>query len=193
MSNNRIIAITEENVLAALSLKTGEILWRKVFEKSNRGELKLLHVQNEMPNVSEEIITISGSNPALLRGWNSGTGNMEWEWSLTPTSPVNTANTLWFYDKLYIYHIVPVYNSHIELTVYFGSTGQQIKPTTTRISTPWITKDGCVLAAPYFVCTVKNQILAIDLTSESNEILTNVLDRDVSNERPTVLPVSLLL
>lgn len=184
--------------MAALNTKTGEILWRKVFEKNDRGDIKLLHVQSDpnkinRPNADDGIITVSGSNPALVRGWDAKTGNIEWEWSLTPTSVTNLEHTIWFYDNLYIYHVVPVYGAHIELTAYYASTGQQVKQTSTKIAAAWINKNACVLAAPYFTCVVKNQIISIDLTSDANELLTKALDRDYSGQTPTLLRVNIIL
>lgn len=187
---------TDENVLAALNTKTGDILWRKVFEKNDRGDIKLLHVQSDpnkinRPNADDGIITVSGSSPALVRGWDGRSGNIEWEWSLTPTSLANAENTLWFYDNLYIYHVIPVYRSHIEVTAYYASTGQQVKQTSTKISAAWINENSCVLATPFFVCAIKNQLIGIDLTSDTNELLTKGLSRDYGTETPKVLRVNL--
>lgn len=192
-SNDRIVATTEENVLAVLSTKTGDILWRKVFEKNDRGDIRLLHVQSDpnkisRPNSDDDIITVSGFNPALVRGWNSETGNVEWEWSLTPLNGIETA--LWFYDNLYIYHVIPVYGSHLEVTAYYGSTGQQTKSTSTRIQASWIDQNACILSAPYFACVLKNEIIAVDLTSNSNKVLKKTVQRDMTGQTPKLLRVS---
>lgn len=178
--------------MAALSVKNGEILWRKVFEKSDRGDIQLLHVLSDPSKINRDndIITISGTAPALVRGWDANTGNLDFEWSLSPTT--NSDNTLWFYDNLYVYHVVLVYNSHIELTAYFGSTGQQVNPTTVKISAAWISPERCVLAAPFYACAIKDQLIAIDLTSDNNELLTKKLNRDSSSESIRILKVNIV-
>lgn len=188
-SPEQLIVTTEENVLAALNTKTGDLLWRKVLEKGDRGSIRLLHIPNnwERPATEEELITVSGSSPALVRGWNARTGNIEWEWTLTPTTPLAATNAIWFYDTLYLYHVVPVFGSHIELTAYFASTGQQVKSTTTRIAAAWITQESCVLASTVYACAVKGQVIGIDLIAESNELLSKPLAREYDGAKPVAL------
>lgn len=73
VSADKAIVATDENVLAALSSKDGEILWRRVLETENsRGEIKFLHVIKDSTSkgiIREDdnygIITVSGSNPGL--------------------------------------------------------------------------------------------------------------------------------
>lgn len=188
---DQIIVATEENVLAALNAKTGSILWRKVLEKGDRGSIRMLHVPKNLDRSGvsdEELITVSGSSPALIRGWNARTGNIEWEWTLTPTTALAATNAFWFYDTLYLYHVVAVFGSHLELTAYFASTGQQVKATTTRISAAWIEQDSCVLASTVYACVVKGKVIGIDLIAESNELLTKPLtDGDYAGKKPVSL------
>lgn len=187
---DQVIVATEENVLAALNSKTGDILWRKVLEKGDRGSIRLLHVPNNWERSGvpeEELITVSGSSPALIRGWNARTGNIEWEWTLTPSTVQAATNGFWFYDTLYLYHVVPVFGSHLELTAYFGSTGQQVKSTTTRLTSPWIGQDSCVLASTVYACVVKGKVIGIDLIAESNELLTKPLNGDWNGKKPIAL------
>lgn len=191
-TRDQIIVATEENVLAALSTKTGDILWRKVLEKGDRGSVKLLHVpidasQSGGPSDGQEVITVSGASPALIRGWNSQTGNIEWEWTLTPNTMSAVENVLWFYDKLFLYHVVPVFGSHLEVTAYYASTGLQVKATTTRISSAWISQASCVLTNTIYACVEKNQVIGIDLTGEVEALLTKPLARDYTGVTPTVL------
>lgn len=189
-SPDQVVVATEENVLAALNAKTGSILWRKVLEKGDRGSIRLLHVPNNWVRsgeTDEELITVSGSSPALIRGWNARTGNIEWEWTLTPTTPQAAANAIWFYDTLYLYHVVPVFGSHLELTAYFASTGQQVKSTTTRIAATWISEDSCVLASTVYACVVKGQVIGVDLIAESNELLSKPLSGDYGGTKPVAL------
>lgn len=179
----RTIVATEENVLAAISSKNGDILWRKVFETENsRGEIKFLHVtrtiRNEVSGDQDpyDIITVSGFNPIQFRGWDVNTGNLAWEWSIIPTSADNTEDSQYFVKESSIYHVLPVWNSHIELTEYHVSTGQQSKATTSKITAGWITKERCVLSSQYFACVVKDQLLVLDMLADRNNIQTKNLE-----------------
>lgn len=181
---DKAIVVTEENVLAALSSKNGDILWRRVLETDDaRGDVKLLHVTKDSRNVVSRtndedpfgVITVSGHNPVLFRGWDISNGNMAWEWSITPTSD-NNADSQYFFRGTNIYTVVPVWNSHIEVTVYHASTGQQTTGTTSKITAGWITKDKCVLSLNYFACLVKDQLLVLDLLADKNNIRTKAAE-----------------
>lgn len=179
---DKSIVATDENVLAAISSKNGEILWRKVFETDNaRGEVKFLHVTRDSKSVSThsdqspfDIITVNGNNPFFFRGFNMNNGNLIWEWALTATSQ-NPENSQFFFNDYYIYHVLPVWNSHIELTEYHASTGQQIKSTTSSITARWISKEKCILSGQYFSCVVKDQLLIIDLLADQNNLRTKAI------------------
>ena len=164
-----------------MSSKDGEILWRKVLEtEGSRGEIKLLHVITDLSAKSVSsgdnfgIITVSGSSPVLIRGWDTRTGNLAFEWSLTPLT--ENSDSLYFFKDSKIYHVVPVWKSHIELTEYHASTGQQDSSTTRKITAGWISKSDCVLNGENFACITKNQLLVIDLLSEQNNLRTKTVD-----------------
>uniref|UniRef100_A0A182S855 EMC1 first beta-propeller domain-containing protein n=1 Tax=Anopheles maculatus TaxID=74869 RepID=A0A182S855_9DIPT len=182
-SVDRIIVATESNVLAAISAKTGDILWRQVLENGPRGTVKLLHVTtpsstgarlNRGGNSGYDVITVTGSNPALVRGWNSNLGTLEWEWSLLPTVAEESASVaLWFEHDGLLYHVVPVWGSHLEVTPYQAVSGQQARSTTTRIAAGWIAKDRCVLAGSFFACGIKEQLLALDLAADASSTVVS--------------------
>lgn len=176
ISADKAIVVTEENVLAALSSRNGEILWRRVLETDDsRGDIKFLYVTRDSKNIASHsgdvdpfgVITVSGSNPVLFRGWDITNGNLAWEWSLTPTKD---GEAQYFFKDQNIYHVLPVWNSHIEITEYHASSGQQRKPTTSKITAGWITKDRCALSSSFFACLVKDQLIAIDLLADKNNV-----------------------
>lgn len=70
-NNKRIIVSSEENVLAALNSRTGNLIWRRVLERSNNTIDKLLHV-------SDNLISLSGRGK-FLRSWDPASGNIIWE------------------------------------------------------------------------------------------------------------------
>ncbi|KAL7051439.1 hypothetical protein ACKWTF_004466 [Chironomus riparius] len=181
---DKSIVATDENVLAAISSKNGDILWRKVFETDNtRGEIKFLHVTREGKSIASQsgdqspfdIITVNGNNPFFFRGYNMNNGNLLWEWSITATSQ-DPENSLFFFKEYSMYHVLPIWNSHIEVTEYHASTGQQSNPTTSSIFAAYITKDNCVLNGQYFACIVKEQLLVIDLIADQNNLRTKAIE-----------------
>lgn len=183
LTAERAIVGTEDNVIASISCKNGEINWRRILEERPRGELKYLYVNQNTKNVMSQssggnpydLLSVSGTNPALIRGWDINNGNLAWEWTLIPLDLERVDDALWFFNDVSIYHVLPVWNSHIEISEYHASTGQLMKSTTTKISASWITKDKCVLSKSYFACLVKNKLLTIDLTSESTNVQTQTI------------------
>lgn len=182
--------MTEENVLAALSSKNGDILWRRILESDDsRGEIKFLHVTKDSRSVARGgddgsdsfgVITVSGNNPVLFRGWDINTGNLGFEWSLTPTQAAESTDSQYFFKGTNIYHILPVWNSHIELSEYHASSGQQTTATTSKITAGWITKEKCVLSGENFACLSKNQLFVLGLLSAQNNLRTKSLDVEVN-------------
>jgi ER membrane protein complex subunit 1 len=177
-----VIVATEENVVAALSAKNGDILWRQVLETNPRGEIRLLHVYNDQQTSSSlaqrqlSVITVSGYNPALVRGWNADTGILEWEWSLLPNAPERAESSFWFNNNQNLVHVIPYWESHVEVTEYNANTGTPARATTARITAPWIRKQNCVLAAPFLACTFENQLLAVNLIGKDSPIVTKVFE-----------------
>lgn len=181
-TNELVLATTEENVATAVLTKTGDILWRQVLEKEARGRVKFSAVFTETAANSPQhtFLTVNGggaSSPSLVRGWEPMTGNLLWEWTLTLNSPGEAE--FWFYDNLMLYHVLAYWGSHLEVTQYMASSGQQLRAGTSRIATPWIVRDACVVAKPFFVCGVKNQILAVNLVSDNGELFSKPLMEDI--------------
>lgn len=180
---DKIAVTTEENTFAVLSAKNGEILNRQVFESDSRGEILLL-AGNTAATGSHltrdyDTITVSGRNPSIIRGWNTENSALEFEWSLNLLNPDAAPNVMWFYNKHFLYHVIPMWGSHVEVTGYIANSGQSTKQTATKIITAWSRKESCLLVEQYFVCNVKNQVLVLDLIAEgSNNIKTVAVETD---------------
>lgn len=166
-----------------LGTKTGEILNRIILETDPRGEVLLLYGNADggdsaisKLDAEYDIITVTGNNPSLVRGWNIGTGNLEYEWSLTPLNPTTSADATWFYNKHFLYHVTPVWGSHIEVASYMADSGQPTKNTATKISTTWTEKDKCVLTQGVLACLVQKQIIVLDLLADDQNLKTIALD-----------------
>lgn len=177
---------TDENVLAAVSSRDGEIIWRRVLETDIRGDIQFLHVTRDSSSKSvtrgdEEafgVVTVSGLNPVLFRGWNVKTGNLVFEWSITPLTENDSSQ--YFIKDSKIFHVLPVWKSHIELTEYQLNSGQQESSTTKKIKAGWITKDNCLLSGESFACVTKNQLLVLDLLENEKNLRTKTIEADVA-------------
>lgn len=183
----RLLVSTRENVIASVCPKSGEIVWRQVLETGPRGNVKLMQLSTAAAGVDVtaaarpgsthgfDLLTVQGHAPALVRGWNANTGSIEWEWSLMPLQTEKALASMWFYRNSMIYHILPVWQSHLEVTPYFATSGQTTG-NTAKITASWITEDKCVLAGIYFTCVQGNQLISLDVTANKPEIITKPLD-----------------
>ncbi|XP_055697417.1 ER membrane protein complex subunit 1 isoform X2 [Phlebotomus papatasi] len=187
VGNDLILMTSEEGVVAGLSAKTGDILWRQVLEKSPRGDIKhaAFYMDTQSVTPQSTLLTVSGQTPTLIRGWNPTEGFLMWEWSLTSHYP--DRDDLWFSENLMLYHVIPFWDSHIELTQYYASTGQQLKPGSSKISAAWIKKGKCVLAVPFFVCAIETQVIGVNLISENGQIFSKTLLKPAQSA-PRIIP-----
>ncbi|XP_035440755.2 ER membrane protein complex subunit 1 isoform X2 [Spodoptera frugiperda] len=171
----KIIVATEENVLAALNLKTGQVVWRHVFESASTGNIQLLQI-------TEKVVTVSGSNPYLVRGWNSATGVLQFEWSLTLQNDEQADFSEWWVQNDMLVHMLPVFGSHIEVTMYNLATGQN-KGSTTKLPAVW-SNDGCIVTAPYYTCIHgpmgNQQLFSLDVTSNTMHLISQPLSEYVT-------------
>ncbi|TVU16923.1 hypothetical protein EJB05_32927 [Eragrostis curvula] len=70
----RVVVLTEENVLASLDLRSGDILWRHVIDKNDPLDQLSL-------SLGKYVLTLS-SGGTVLRAWNLPDGQMIWETNL---------------------------------------------------------------------------------------------------------------
>lgn len=172
----RVIVATEENVIAALHLKTGQLLWRQILEDPEKESMVYLHVD-------KEIVTITGTrNSWHVRGWDINSGILLFEYVL---SIEHNSKVYWVIKGDVLYQVVPVVGSHIEVSSFVLQTGSVSSPRT-RISAPWATElSNCVQTKEYFVCMSSNDIggnlYYVDVTSESNSIYNQPLSGLVRN------------
>lgn len=176
-SVKKIVIGTEQNVIASLHLKNGEIEWRKVLENPNH-QLELLYV-------NKEVVSVSGDgNTWYIRGWDVNNGLLQWEWTMFTE---NKFNAKWVISKGQLIHVVPVLKSHLEVTSYQMNTGQN-SGKTSRISTPWLEDlSNCVLVQTFWACLVQDvdrvRIQYMNLELEAAHIHSSPLDRIKCTER----------
>lgn len=177
----RLIVVTEENVIASLHIKNGNILWRQVLEDSRNHEVKFLHM-------GKDVITISGGfNNWYVRSWDITTGTLLSEWVLPPAEKGYSEFAL-LNNNLIQINIYYQTESNIEVKRYNLQNGNIIGKTL-EISTPWIGNiKSCISAKNYFVCLSQNdnlrKLFYMDILSEEPKVHSkNVKDliNDISN------------
>ncbi|EDV48192.2 ER membrane protein complex subunit 1 isoform X2 [Drosophila erecta] len=185
----RILVSTHEGVVASLCVKTGELVWRQVLEQKPRGDIKLLQVSGFSDDSSEtaaapmgsnlgfDMLTVQGHAPALVRGWNTNMGALEWEWSIMPINTERAQDALWIYSKSVLYHVLPAWRSHLEVTAYFASSGHSTG-STSKVIAPWITQESCTLSGTFYVCTEGKQLISLDLVSKSGQVIRTSLETE---------------
>ncbi|XP_041988804.1 ER membrane protein complex subunit 1 isoform X2 [Aricia agestis] len=166
----KIIVATEENVLAALNMKTGQVVWRHVFETASSGNIQLLHV-------ADKVTSVTGSNPYLVRGWDTNTGILLWEWSLTLQDDYRAEYAEWWVQNGMLVNLLPFFGSHLEVSMYNLVSGSN-RGSTSKLPAQW-TNEGCVLTAPYYSCVSGSAgsqlLLSLDVTSKAVQILSKPL------------------
>lgn len=185
----RILVSTHEGVVASLCVKTGELVWRQVLEQKPRGDVKLLQVSGFADDSSDtaaapmgsnmgfDMLTVQGHAPALVRGWNTNMGALEWEWSIMPMNTERAQDAMWIYSKSVLYHVLPAWRSHLEVTAYFASSGHSTG-STSKVIAPWITSESCTLSGTFYVCTDGKQLISLDLVSKSGQVIRTSLEAE---------------
>lgn len=190
-----LIVVTEENVLASLNIKNGNILWRQLLENSKNNEIKYLHL-------GKDIITISGGlNNWYVRSWDINNGILLSEWLVHVENSVDSVSDFVIINNKLL-HIVPRVNSHLEVTKYSLQSGDLIE--NTKIPTSWLNSDSnCVDAKKYYVCLSKTDTTAtlfyVDLLAKQQDVhskpvkellgdvLGNVEISNFDNKVPSIL------
>jgi len=173
-SSKKVFVATEENVIAALSFKTGEILWRQILERDAQGVVQLMHVDVEM-------VTVTGSSPYKVRGWNTNNGNLLYEWSI-PTA--RWEEVLWGVQQGKLY-MVSVGETQAEVSVYNTRLGGE--PVTHTLSLPGKTK--VVLAGLSLVYVHNQRLVSVSVTGSSPPLQLDLPSPSPSHQL-TVVPGS---
>ncbi|CAG9829529.1 unnamed protein product [Diabrotica balteata] len=165
IDSKRIVIATEQNVLASLNLKNGQILWRHILEDPKEYEIKLLYIDRD-------IYTVSGTiNTWIVRSWEINTGALITEWPII-TDKLPPMDFRVIDGKLI--NIIPVLGSHLEVSSYYLSTGEVIEKNL-KISAPWV-KDtsNCVVSSSKYVCLSSNdysgQLYFIDFLTKDDAV-----------------------
>lgn len=172
---------TEENVIAALNVDNGDIVWRRVLEKDDRGSIQFLQSLNDDSIASNSLrvsgrqepdrfaVAVTGTTYVLVRIWNIRTGNLGWEWSFQPSASNDKAH--WFATSSTLYHAQPNWDtSSIEVTAYNIKTGQ-IEATPRRIPIGSSHKQNCDFVQSFLVCFNAGEVVATDLIVATKKVV----------------------
>lgn len=103
-----------------------------MLEKAQQGQIQHL-------NVDEDIVTVSGNSPWLVRTWDPSNGRILSEWSFALTTPIRDRKVLWFVSDETLIQVLVSENIHYEISRYDVRTGYN-NGTTEKIMSPWISK-----------------------------------------------------
>lgn len=178
-----LIVGTEENVIAALNVDNGEIVWRRLLEKDDRGSIQYLQfINDDAINLNSLrvsgrrepdrfMVTVTGTSITLVRVWNIRTGNLAWEWSLQ-LNKEQKEQSHWFSTPTTLYHAQPVWDSsNVEVTAYNIKTGQT-EASTQKIQIGKAPKRDCDFVQSFLVCSNAEESYSIDLISSVKKIIS---------------------
>lgn len=173
---------TEENVIAALNVDNGDIVWRRVLEKGDRGAIQYLQSLSDDTTTSNSLrvsgrqepdrlmLTVTGTSFVLVRGWNIRTGNLAWEWTLQPSNTHEKAH--WFATVTTLYHVQPTWDaSTVDVTAYNIKSGQ-IESATQKVPIGSSQKQSCDFVQSFIVCTNNGELIATDLVTGTKKVVT---------------------
>lgn len=168
-------------MLASLNAETGNLIWRQVYEYTDRGKIHLLAPIIDEPNdvTSTEVrrriddnsilLTISGSGLVLGRAWNLRTGNLAFEWTITQTNP--STEIYWFYDQSAVYSVTPIWGSRLEVNGYSVKSGYNTF--TKEIQIGGIQKNDCDFSQSFLICQTGNQVQVVNLKTGDKNTITS--------------------
>lgn len=184
-----LLVATEENVIAALNVDNGDIVWRRILEKSDRGSVQYLQYLNDDTITSSNslrvssrqeperfMITVAGTSFTSVRVWNIRTGNLAWEWTVQLNN-ARDEQSHWFSTPTSLYHVQPAWDtSSVEVTTYNIKTGHT-ESTTRKIPIGTARKQDCDFVQSFMVCTNAGESFSIDLKSGAKKSISKTSTR----------------
>ncbi|XP_014259413.1 ER membrane protein complex subunit 1 [Cimex lectularius] len=171
----RVFVATDSNVVAAFGLKgDGKILWRRLLEKGEYGDIKQLFV-------GSEVVSVSGNGPFMVRGWNKTTGLQTFEWS-TPHSLTYSKSEKWTVDHSKVYQLAFA-SQTLEVTAFHLKNGNPAGSTKT-ISAQWLSSGNkCAVSNGVVSCVNSQNVLTFFNLGDSS-MRSAQLDFNVENVEP---------
>lgn len=184
----QLIVGTKQNVLATINVESGQISWRRILEKGNRGSIQFVGpIIEENPNAlrvsdSKEAeryaITVTGTTFVLVRSWNIKTGNLAWEWTFNNSTATNDEKAHWLLSKSILYHVSLISeSSSLEISSYNVKTGYLNSNKIIQIPVPANQIQNCDFIKSFLVCSTNTEVVAIDLINGSEKVIAKTSAR----------------
>ncbi|XP_073989835.1 ER membrane protein complex subunit 1 isoform X2 [Rhodnius prolixus] len=175
--SQRLFVATENNVVAAVNIRGGKLLWRHLLESDELGKIHVLYV-------STEIVTVSGNGPYLMRGWNPTNGVQVFEWSLPPF--VGGGDGVWAVDHNRVYQ-VKFFDMSLEVTAFYLRSGNSAG-STKIITSPWLSsKSKCCISGNTVICVLpESHVVTLRLSEMTHTSHRNSSMPGVTTIRPLV-------
>lgn len=136
-------------MLAAVGLKSGDLVWRQIFEQGNDGRIVFMHVDNE-------IVSISGSRNPVVRGWELENGHALFEWAVGPVYAHNHAKWMVIDDALVLLQF-----PHGELTAQWFNLRTGSPLGSKRIAVDVEDASKCVVQGTNVACLESDSVLVV--------------------------------
>lgn len=155
-ASKSVFVATEDNVVASINLLDGTLKWRKVLETSNYGKIQAFSVGNE-------VVTVSGIGPYLVRGWNLRSGFMTYEWVISSSG---NNNIHWTIDSNKVYQVRFPKDGIAEITAHHLKTGNPAGSSKT-IEKPWLNDISCYVDKGVILCLGDGGVNTFTLSDSS--------------------------
>ncbi|KAI1231383.1 hypothetical protein IHE44_0007829 [Lamprotornis superbus] len=127
--SKKLVVATEENVVAALNSRSGEILWRHVDKGTPEGAIDAMLIHGQ------DAITVSNAG-RILRSWETNIGGLNWETSLDTGSESTQYELLYSHGTGVIHVVGIVPQSHLNVLTFNVEDGEITKQV--RVAAPWL-------------------------------------------------------
>lgn len=172
----RIYVASKENVVAALSMNTGNILWRQVLEKNEQGNIVYFH--------SDGITIVTVSQNKLVRVWNPNEGSLLTEW----TFPLDFRSVQFMVDggNFYAVELSPQ-NQLISVHTYKLGAGT-VNDVVKKVPASWLNENSqCLTSQNYLACLNKGVLKVLAPAEGQPQVLEHIL---VSKDPSPLVAVS---
>lgn len=154
-------------MLAALSVQTGQLQWRRVLENEERGDIQLFDIFAE-PNAVQHAITVTGSSLTLVRSWDLKSGNLGWEWTVNNPHAATGRVQHWYLSGAVLYHaVLESKSSMIKIVSYDVKSGKVVD---TR-SGPIHSTENCHFAKSVLICTKDGEAVVTSIKNGKAQTL----------------------
>lgn len=152
---------TDQNVVAALNTKTGEINWRRILENEDRGFIQFFELIPDTDSANIAVI-VTGTTVKLVRGWNCKTGNLAWEWTFNQQSTLDNKTEHWFISRSTLFYAaLNKESSALEIASHDIRSGAIQSDKTVAIKSNG--HGSCHFSKAYLICSSRGNVEATNI------------------------------